>query len=409
MGMRRRPRQLEGVAQTKTSIRNNIWKLYAIHAAYSTLFFIPILVPFFQQNGLTLGDVFLLQGVFMLVMMVLEIPSGYLADRWGRKNTTLTGSCFGISGILLYTMCTTFVEFFIAEVLFAILVSFHSGTLDALMYDTLLELQETPSYRKVCGNQRFVGFIAQSAASIGGGILALIALRTTVWATLIPFVIGFFVALTLHEPKRREQREPQRAKPMSGIIADVLIRSLPLRSIIALSGLLSSLTFALVWFTQLYQSVVGLPLWLFGVTHATMMMGAGVTSKVTHKFGKYVGNRRLLVGIAIAIIGSYLVLGFATAPWGIVLLFIGRSMYGFIDPLTMDIVNRMTTSDIRATVLSVRSFGQRATFALASPILGYLINVYTLNQALLLTGIAGGLGLLVIFLMMRKVWVEIPT
>ena len=149
MGMRRRPRQSKDVTPTKTFARNNIWKLYAIHVAYSTLFFIPVLVPLFQQNDLTLGDVFLLQGVFMLVMMVLEIPSGYLADRWGRKNIILTGACFGISGILLYTVCTTFVGFFIAEVLCAILVSFHSGTLDAFMYDTLLELQETHAYRKV--------------------------------------------------------------------------------------------------------------------------------------------------------------------------------------------------------------------------------------------------------------------
>jgi MFS family permease len=64
--------------------RNNAkWLLYfapfrnlSISAAYLT--------PFFLQHGLSLSQVFLLQSVFSIALLLWELPSGYIADRFGR-------------------------------------------------------------------------------------------------------------------------------------------------------------------------------------------------------------------------------------------------------------------------------------------------------------------------------------
>ena len=60
---------------------------------------------------------------------------------------------------------------------------------------------------------------------------------------------------------------------------------------------------------------------------------------------------------------------------------------GFATPVLKDYINRMTESDKRATVLSVRNFIIRLNFAIIGPFLGWYMDVYTLPQAMLLAGI----------------------
>jgi MFS family permease len=402
--------QLKEVSMTDHTqkIRSNLWKMSVVAAANEALFLIPVIVPFFQENGLSLKQVFLLQSIFALSLMVLEIPSGYLSDRWGRKPTMLTGSIVGVLGMLLYSMTTTFWGFFIGEILLAVMVSFYSGTKEAIVYDTLLELGEEKSYRRFLGQQQFAGFSSQAIASVVGGLLTIVALRATVWATLIPFLVGLFVAFFLREPKRHKLQETRHFKAIWDITTHALVKNVPLRSIVILHAVISSLTLTLVWFTQPYQEMVGLPLALFGVTHAFMMIMTGLASKWVHRLEKKADDRLILITIAIIVTISYLSLGFVTSLWGIALLFLGRVMWGFLTPLTSDMVNRMTTSEVRATVLSIRSFGSSLLFGIASPFIGYMADVLTLNQAILATGVVSGVLLTVVFIGMAPVWKQVP-
>ncbi len=389
-------------------VRGNIWKMYVIAAANEALFLIPVIIPFFQENGLSLKAVFLLQSVFAISLMVLELPSGYLSNGCRRKPTMIVGSIVGVLGMLLYSIAATFWGFFIGEILLAVMVSFYSGTKEAMVYDTLLELGEEKSYRRIIGQQQFAGFTSQAIASVTGGMLAVIALRTTAWATVIPFMIGLVVVFLLQEPKRHKLQEVRHCKAIWDITTHALVKNVPLRSIVILHAVISSLTLTLVWFTQPYQTMVGLPLALFGVTHAVMMIITGLASKWVHQLEKKADDRLILITIASIVIASYLSLGFVTSLWGIALLFLGRVMWGFLTPLTSDMVNRMTTSEVRATVLSVRSFGSSLLFGIVSPLIGYLADVLTLNQAILATGVVGGLVMVIIFVRMTPVWKQVP-
>ena len=51
----------------------------------------PIIVLFYEDHGLGLQDVFILKSVYSVAAVTLEIPSGYLADVWGRKKCLILG------------------------------------------------------------------------------------------------------------------------------------------------------------------------------------------------------------------------------------------------------------------------------------------------------------------------------
>ncbi|MDZ4341444.1 MAG: MFS transporter [Candidatus Binatia bacterium] len=398
----------EGIRKAVGGVRGNIWKMYAIAAVNDAMFLIPVIVPFFRENGLTIGDVFWLQGIFALAIVVLEIPSGYLSDRWGRKKTMLVGSVMGVTGMLWYGLSFSFWGFVVGEIMLAVGNSCFSGTQEAMIGDTLLELNEGDDYRRVAGQQRFYGFSAEAVASVAGGLIALVSLRATVWATIIPFAISLVLVTLLQEPKRHKLQETRHFRAMWDITTHTLVRNIPLRSVVVINAVISCLTLTLVWFTQPYQTLVGLPLVLFGVTHAVIMICAGLASKWTHKFQGRVDDRIILMLIAGVVVGSYVALGAVTSLWGLAWLFTGRVMWGFLTPITSDMVNRMTVSSVRATVHSASSFARSLLFAAVSPMVGYIADVLTLNQALMLTGVVSGVVVTIVFLLTAPVWRLMP-
>ena len=390
------------------ALRGNIWKMGVLHVVRGSLFHVAVIVLFLAENGLSLKEIFILEALWSVLQVSLEIPSGYLSDRWGRKPTLLLGTICKCVGMLIYCVSFSFWGFLFAMIFLAAGSSFFSGTDYAMTFDTLLELKEERRYRKIAGKYEFFRFCVEAVSSIAGGIIAFYSLRATLLATLILFAIGPIVAITLTEPKRHKMQETRHLKAMWDIFLGSVVRNPAIRGVVILSSLLVTMAFACYWFTQPYQEMVGLPITLFGVTHAIIVLSHAFAARYVHTLEKWIDDRLLLILIATTMIVSFLVLGSVASIWAIGFFFIVRMMWGLTSPLTSDIINRMTSSDVRATVLSFRALGFRLLFAAVSPFLGAAADVYSLNTAILLAGIIGGIAFLITFLSMRGVWGDIP-
>ena len=84
--------------------RGNIWRLFAVQALLMFILWVPIWVVFLQRKGLSLTQVGLLEGVAWTITAFLEVPTGAIADRWGRKASIAVGaSLYGIAMFLILT------------------------------------------------------------------------------------------------------------------------------------------------------------------------------------------------------------------------------------------------------------------------------------------------------------------
>ena len=66
-------------------LKQNITALYLIKVSKWFTLIMPIIVLFYEENGLGLKDIFLLKSVYSIVLVSLDIPTGYLADAWDGK------------------------------------------------------------------------------------------------------------------------------------------------------------------------------------------------------------------------------------------------------------------------------------------------------------------------------------
>ncbi|MDO8469307.1 MAG: MFS transporter, partial [Candidatus Peribacter sp.] len=372
-----------------TALRANLWKLYVLSAIATFGFAMPIMIPFQQEYGLSLQQAFLLQSVYSIVLVVLEVPSGYAADRWGRKNTILLGSFTLFLGMLTYAVTSGFWGFLCAEILLALGTSFHSGTTEALTYDTLLEIKEEDRYLKVNGLQGFFALGSKAVTSLLVGLLAAVSLRLPFWADVALFGSATLLSFTLVEPHRHKLTETAHLRAMWRICTHALVHNKMLRSITILGTVVAAVDIQLFWFLQPYQLEIGLPIAFFGVTNAVMCLLGALAYKEAHRLGKRAESLSTLFKVAFGLLLTCVALSLVSSVWGLLIFVLEGIAFGLFDPISSNMVNRLTTSDVRATVLSLRSFVSRLFFAMVSPFLGAAADVYSLSFAIFLSGLIG--------------------
>jgi len=70
-------------------LKLNIKKYYRFEISSMILFATPIIVLFWQDNGLSMMQIMILQSIYAILVTVLEIPTGYIADIYGRRKSLI--------------------------------------------------------------------------------------------------------------------------------------------------------------------------------------------------------------------------------------------------------------------------------------------------------------------------------
>ena len=192
------------------SLASNIWKLYIIKASKWMTLFMPVIWLFYEENDLAISDLFLIQAIYSVTIALIEIPSGYVADVLGRKNSLIVGTFFGFLGIIIYAFSFGFDGFLIAALCLGIGQSFTSGSDTALMYDTLVQLNRTDDFIKLEGRTISMGNFAEAMAFVIGGFLAEVSLRTPFYYQVGIAFVGFVISDSRHLWRRKCQKHKKR-------------------------------------------------------------------------------------------------------------------------------------------------------------------------------------------------------
>ena len=365
------------------------------------MLFMPIIWLFYEENGLTISDLFIIQSIYSVTIAIIEIPSGYVADVLGRKNSMIIGTFFGCLGMVVYASSFGFEGFLVAALCLGVGQSFISGSDTAIMYDSLLELNRTKDFIKLEGRTISMGNFAEAVAFIAGGLLAEVSLRTPFYYQIGIAFIGFLVTLLLVEPKMHRLKDGKTKpwKNIKKIIRFSLKENKTLRYYIIYSSIIGAGTLTMAWYSQPYFMSIGInSKFYFGLLGAGLNLAVAIISFYAHKIEEKIKTRTLLILILLSICSCYFIISYIKTLWGLLILLAFYLARGVATPVLRDYMNRHIPSEMRATVMSIRSFIIRIVFASFSPFFGYVADVYSLSQAILLSGILffvlGGITLL---------------
>ena len=346
----------------------------------------PIIVLFYNENGLKMKDILVLQGIYSISIVALEIPSGYMADLWGRKKTIVFGSIIGFVGYLIYCFSFNFWGFMLAEIILGIGQSFISGADSALLFETLANQNKQELYVKHEGRLAAFGNLAEAIAGITGGLLATASLRFPFYAQTFVAFIAIPASIMLTEPVT-VKKISNKYKYIFEIINYSLFTNNKLRWNIIFSSIVGCSTLTMAWFVQPFMKDINIPISWFGVIWTILNLSVAVTSFYILSIKKIFGDKFLIISIAIILSLSYILAGFLNSFFGLFIIWIFYLFRGIATPLLKEYINILSPSEMRATILSIRNFLIRIIFAVTAPFFGYINDIYSLSTTLILAGI----------------------
>ena len=360
-------------------LRHNILKMYLLKSVLWFMVAMPIIVLFFQEHGLTLTEVMILHSIYSFSVALFEIPSGFIAAVFGRKRTIVLSTFFTFIGFLVFSFFGGFYAFAIAQVLVGIGGSLMSGSDSAIIYDTLLETNSKTTYTKIEGRTYAIGNFSEAFAGILGGFLAVGSIYMPIYVQTSILFFSIPIAFTLIEPSMHKENKLNRSfKAVLEVVKFAMVDNQKLKWLIIYSSAMGVATLSMAWFAQPFFKSINIPLAYFGILWAVLNFSAGLTSFNAHQFDKKDNNYKILFYLSIAMSTSFIFLGCNNSVYGLIFILFIYLLRGLVTPILRNAINENTTSNKRATVLSIRSLIIRISFAISAPILGYIADNYSL-------------------------------
>jgi MFS family permease len=150
----------------------------------------PFIILAFRDKGLSFFLIGLLIGFRQLWVNILEIPSGFLADTFGRRRSMIVSFVAYIASFAIFAMSSVLWTLFLAMFFFAIGEAFRTGTHKAMIFDWLKSEGRTNERTKIYGFTRSWSQLGSAISVILATIAVLVTENYTIifWLSIIPYV-----------------------------------------------------------------------------------------------------------------------------------------------------------------------------------------------------------------------------
>lgn len=352
------------------------------------LLFAPYIQLFITKvRGLSQAEYGLLQGLYYLVVVAAEVPTGVLADRFGRKAILVVGALVNGLGCFLFAVATDFFSFAAGEVLFGLGTAFVSGADSALLYDSLAAERQEAQYPRAEGAAQASWLLATVALYPLSDRLLVVNGNPVLayWIAGGLSIAGAAIGLLFTEPPRGEH---QSAREITvGAIRDVVTLPGVARVILYSIGVFALLRAAVVLFFHPVLEAQGIPPHFYGTILAGMNLAGALAALFAHRW--IAGAERLVVFLVPgALLFMFLLLALLRVPLAAALFGIQGAAFGLYPPLARFLLNRRVPSPRRrATILSLDSLACRLMFSPLAVFAGWTLGDLGLAPAMAATGL----------------------
>ena len=391
----------------------NVRRFIAFRAFFNSRFYYPVFTILFLDFGLTLTQFALLNVVWAVTIVLLEVPSGALADTLGRKNLLVFAGALMVAEMALLCFAPAdnprwlFGVFLLNRIFSGTAEASASGADEALAYDALKSAGNADDWGRVLEMQMRVQSVAYVAVMIIGaavydpvlmqhaaGWIGLnvtvtqgMTLRFPLYLTLLMALLTLFTTIRMQEVERTADpectavegcaRSMARAFRLTFQAGGWILRT-PFALVIVLFGLLfDHIIRMLITLGSQYYRLIELPEASFGLIGSAMAtLGLFIPRLAMQLVRRHspAFNMCLMAGLTlIGLIGMTLFLPVA----GLIPVMVLMSVMYFMGFFVSHYLNRITESHQRATVLSFKGL----SFNLAYGLIGllYSLLLYTLR------------------------------
>jgi predicted MFS family arabinose efflux permease len=319
---------------------------------------------FWEERGMTIQLVVYTEIIFALTVVLLEIPTGVMSDRWGRKNMLILSAVLGCCEFLFLLFANRFWHFAGIVFLAGIARSLSSGSEDALLYESLKQQGSASDFERQLGRLNFVDLTASILAALSGGWLASrFELELNYRLSLLSAAAALIIAFLLKEPLRTESgsAEADEKIPFVRYVKDAIhfFRARPTVCWVVFSGMVCGAALGYIYeFWQLYADRLGIPVVLFGWLSTSLMLLQMPGNLLAHWLARQLPYRFLIIAILSIFTCGFAWIASSRSPFGLIAMLVVCLSAGVMSPLVTGYLHHRIESGARATIGSFQSLGE---------------------------------------------------
>lgn len=341
----------------KRKLRKNISISYIYNFLQQINITSAIWVLYLSFKGMSLIEIGLIESIYHLTAIVLELPTGAIADLYGKKLSLITGRILCIASSIIMINSSSFLGFALAFILSAASNNLNSGAAEALIYDSLKVLGEENKYKKIWASLAFYMSVAQGIAVLLGGVLSDINFIYAYILAIAIETVALIVNVQFSEPNTSFENSQSERITMVGQLRtsmNVLKGRRIILYLILFSALLSSLQTTVFFYSQKYFENMN-----YSKTAIALICAGGnfidaICSKYAYSFEKKFKLKGTFIFISIVSIVSLIGLG-TLKKFSIIFYILTSVTSGLTFTIFSDYINSGIPSKYRATILSLDS------------------------------------------------------
>lgn len=361
-----------------------------------------IWVLYLGFKGMTLAQIGLLEGIFHITGFISEIPTGALADLFGRKKIIIIGRITSLISAIIMLFSNSFMGFAIGFILSAWGYNLNSGSEEALIYDTLKKLDREEEFLKVNGKINLIIEVSQGLAVFIGGILSQIDFSISYITAVVIGSISLVLSTRFIEVDviRKENQSISIINHLKQSI-DIVKNNKRLLNILIFFPLIYTFS-AIVYFygQQLFNDMeysrISISI-IFLFNGIFSSLGAILSSKI---YKKYKSLGWIMISISISVFTIFMGIGKGNLS---IVFFLGIGfLTSILQPISSNLINSMVESNQRATIISVESMFYSIMMIILFPICGLIGDRVYLELSFIMVGIVGVLICITEIIIIKK-------
>lgn len=369
--------------------------MYAIALLQGMVFYAPVAALYRQMAGLTLGQIAVIESVFFIFSLVMELPWGLIADRIGYRKTMIVCCSLYFLSKVIFWRADGFGDFLAERLILGVVVAGFSGVDSSILYLSCKaeNSQRVFGYYNAFGTAGLLFSAWFYTAFIGTDY------RMAAWMTVISYGTAALLSWGIIEVHERERNQRQSVGIFLSVLWKTLKESRFLLFLIGFSFYSEAIQMVTIWLNQNQYLKCGMSETDIGWVYiaVTVITLVGVFSK---RVTDVIGRIRFPVIVFLTAIALNLILAYTYSPvvsFGCIAALAAAD--SLLKPLISELLNQQVAANDRATQLSIFAVLQDLAAAGANLFYGKAADI-SLNIAFLLMAgacAAGGITFLICY------------
>ncbi|VWL85214.1 MFS transporter [Oceanivirga miroungae] len=365
----------------KEKLNKNIYRNYIFWFLINFSLTHAVWVLYLTSKGFSLFQIGIMETIYHITSFTMEIPTGAIADIYGRKTSRTLGRVLNLVSLLLMLFSNNILVIAISFVFSALGNNLESGAGEALVYDSLKELKKEAEYIKIQSNSEMILQVTRAVSLLLGGYLANISYNLTYKIAAFVTLISILQSMTFTEPSiGKVDREINIYKTFKKQFIDsvsVVKNDTRISVIIICIELVASFAITSFYYSQNLLKFEGYNNFEIGIVLAAIGVLTGILVVFTSKLEEKFGIRNLLLFLPfINVIGFILISISSLTILGMFIVNINESAMFVV---SSNYLNTLIPSKQRATVLSFQSMFFSLAMIIFFPVVGKIGDIFSLN------------------------------